>query len=387
MTSILPGATIGVLGGGQLGRMLAFEARRMGYRVVVLDPDPDSPAGRVADASVAGALDDLDAAAELAAQADVVAIDSEHVPTATLAHIAGTTVVHPRAEALGMLQDRLTQKSFLAQRGFPVAEFEPVSDEATLAQACGTLGLPAVLKTRRSGYDGKGQAPIGSEAEAAFAWERIGKRPAVLERFVAFRAEISVIVGRGEGNRRALFPIAENVHRRHALHTTRVPARVSDKVRKRAEEIAVGIADACDLVGVTAVEMFLLDDDHLLVNEVAPRVHNSGHYTLGACVTSQFEQHLRAICGLPLGDPSLLRPAVMLNLFGELWSHDGAPNWKAILRHPDARLHVYGKRTPEPGRKMGHVLFLDDDPDRAHARADAVLGELLSGAVDAADRT
>jgi len=376
--AFLPGATIGVLGGGQLGRMLAFEAKRMGYRVGVLDPTPNCAAAQVADFHVQAPLDDLEAAKRLAERSDVVTFETELVPADLLAHLENEVPVRPGAKVLRTIQDRLMQKEFLRRAGFPQAPFAPVHDPRECDDAVGEVGFPAVLKGRRGGYDGKSQARVPQPDALGEAWRTIGQRPAVLERFVQFRMEISVVLARGAQGEMKVYPVAENVHRRHILHTTRVPARVSDRVRQEAERLACGIAEALGHVGVIAVEMFVVDDGTVLINEIAPRTHNSGHYTFGACVTSQFEQHVRAICGLPLGDPSLLSPVVMVNLLGDLWLQR-TPPWEVVLSRPNARLHLYGKAPPRPGRKMGHVLVLDDDVDRAYQEAESILRELEQG--------
>jgi 5-(carboxyamino)imidazole ribonucleotide synthase len=368
---LLPGATIGVLGGGQLGRMLAREARRMGYRVRALDPDADACAAPFAEVMRAR-LDDAEAALELASDCDVLTIETEHVPAAVLAQIETLREVHPNAALLATVQDRLRQRQFLSRHGLPQTPWAPVDGLSDLEQALARIGRPAVLKTRTEGYDGKGQARIGPGDEAAAAWAALGAAPAVLEAWVGYEREISVILARGRDGAIAVYPVAENEHRHHVLHITRAPARVTPAVAQRARELGAAVADALGHVGVMAVEMFLLPDGELLVNEIAPRTHNSGHYTLGGCVTSQFEQHLRAICGLPLGDVGQPRPALMLNLLGDLWT-DGAPPLAPILAHPSARLHLYGK-APRPGRKLGHVLVLGDDLDAAQAWADGIVG-------------
>jgi 5-(carboxyamino)imidazole ribonucleotide synthase len=371
-----PGSTVGVLGGGQLGRMMAIEARRMGYRIVVLDPDARCPTGQFADEVVIGALTDADAALELAGQVDVVTLDTEHVPADVLERIDEVVPVRPRPSIFRTIQDRQRQKQFLDGLGLPQTAWAPVpEDDAGPAAALDKVGLPAILKVRTAGYDGKGQVRIERADAAVAAWERVGRRPAVVERLVEFVREVSVILARGVGGEIAVYPLAENVHRHHILHTTRAPAPMPDARRKDAEAIATKIATALDHVGVMAVEMFELADGRLLVNEIAPRTHNSGHYTLGACMTSQFEQHVRAVCGLPLGDPRAVSGAVMLNLIGDLW-RDGMPPWQHVLARPEARLHLYGKLAPAPGRKMGHVLLLDDDTDRALAHAEAMLAAL-----------
>ncbi|MBA3821672.1 MAG: 5-(carboxyamino)imidazole ribonucleotide synthase [Deltaproteobacteria bacterium] len=375
MTPLVPGATIGVLGGGQLGRMLAVTARQMGYRIVVLDPSARCPTAQVSDGVVVGALDDLDCARHLARQVDVITLDTEHVPADLLADLETIVPVRPGAAVLRTIQDRLVQKQFLDGLGLPQAAWGPASDVAELEAALARVGRPAILKVRRAGYDGKGQYRIEPGDDAALVIAKLRGEPAVVEELVPYVREVSVVLARGVDGAHRIYPIAENAHRRHILHTTRAPAPMPDAQRKRAEDIAVTVADSLAHVGVMAVEMFELADDRLLVNEIAPRTHNSGHYTYGACATSQFEQHVRAVCGLPLGDPRSLTGAVMVNLIGDLWAK-GSPPWQHVLDRPDARLHLYGKDLPAPGRKMGHVLLLDDDTDGALATADALIARL-----------
>ncbi len=370
-----PGATIGVLGGGQLGRMLAVTARQMGYRIVVLDPSPRCPTAQVADGVVVGALDDLESARHLARQVDVITLDTEHVPADLLADLHTIAPVRPGAHVLRTIQDRLVQKQFLDRIGLPQARWAPVGDATELEAALATLGRPAIVKVRRAGYDGKGQVRIDEGDDAAAQLARLRGEPAVAEELVRYVREVSVILARGLDGAVAIFPIAENDHRRHVLHTTRAPAPMPADQRARAERIAVTVAEQLDAVGVLAVELFELADGRLLVNEIAPRTHNSGHYTYGACATSQFEQHVRAICGQPLGDPRALTGAVMVNLIGDLWSA-GPPRWEHVLDLPEARLHLYGKDAPAPGRKMGHVLLLDDDTERALGVANALIERL-----------
>jgi 5-(carboxyamino)imidazole ribonucleotide synthase len=355
--------------------MLAFEARRMGYRIVALDPDPESPAAQVSDRRVVAALDDVEAAEQLAKQCDVVTLDTEHIPSTLLERLERIVPVRPSAAVLRIVQDRLEQRRFLdAQRAAQV-RYAAVESAGELHAAVASVGVPAVLKTRRSGYDGKGQVRIGSTEQVAAAWQAVGRAPAILEEFVEFDREISVLLARDLEGNVCFYPIAENLHRRHVLWTSRVPARVSTATATAAQQLASHIAAALGHVGMLALELFVTRDGALLVNEIAPRTHNSGHFSLGACVTSQFEQHVRAICGLALGDPSLLRPAVMLNLLGDLWQ-TGVPRFGAVLSQPNVHLHLYGKQRAYPGRKMGHVLVLDDDLDRAYARAEAIAGEL-----------
>ena len=372
---LLPGATLGVMGGGQLGRMMALAARRMGYRLVVLDPSPRCPTAQVADGFVVGALDDLDSARHLARQVDVITLDTEHVPADILDELENMVPVRPGASVLRTINDRQTQKQFLDKLGLPQAKWAPASTEAEIAQALGKVGTPAILKVRRAGYDGKGQVRIETAPDANAALAKLRGAPAVAEELVRFTREISVILARGIGGEVRIYPIAENVHRRHILHTTRAPAPMTPAGKQKAEQIAVTIAEALGHVGVICVELFELADGRLLVNEIAPRTHNSGHYTWGACVTSQFEQHVRAVFGLPLGDPRAMCGAVMVNLIGDLWQK-GPPSWREVLARPEARLHLYGKDAPAPGRKMGHVLLLDDDTDRALATAEQLIQAL-----------
>ncbi len=380
MTRVLyPGATLGVLGGGQLGRMMALEARRMGYRIVVLDPSPRCPTAQVCDGVVVGALDDLESAKHLARQVDVITLDTEHVPADLLAELETLVPVRPGASVLRTINDRQIQKQFLDKLGLPQAKWAPATTPVELASALAVVGRPAVVKVRRAGYDGKGQVRIEATGDPVAEHAKLRGEPAVAEELVRFTREISVILARGVGGERRIYPIAENVHRRHILHTTRAPAPMTEPLRKRAEEIAVTVAESLGHIGVMAVEMFELPDGRLLVNEIAPRTHNSGHYTWGACVTSQFEQHVRAVCGLPLGDPRAMSGAVMVNLIGDLWKA-GAPAWRAVQDRPEARLHLYGKDLAAPGRKMGHVLLLDDDTDRALVTADALITSLTSDA-------
>jgi 5-(carboxyamino)imidazole ribonucleotide synthase len=372
--ALAPGATIGVLGGGQLGRMLAVAARQMGYRILVLDPSARCPTAQLADGVVVGTLDDVDAARQLARQVDVITLDTEHVPADVLDALELIVPVRPGAAVLRTIQDRLVQKQFLDRLGLPQATWAPADD---LAAALARVGRPAIVKVRRAGYDGKGQVRIGRDDDAAALVAGLGGQPAVAEEVVGFSRELSVILARGLDGEIAIYPVAENVHRHHVLHTTRAPAVMPEALRQRAEAIAVAVAEALGHVGVMAVEMFELPDGRLLVNEIAPRTHNSGHYTYGACVTSQFEQHLRAVCGVPLGDPRALSAAVMVNLIGDLW-RDGTPAWHHVLARPEARLHLYGKESPAPGRKMGHLVLLDPDPERALATANRLIATLTS---------
>ncbi len=373
---ILPGGTIGVLGGGQLGRMMALAARRMGYRIVVLDPSPTCPTAQVADAIVVGALDDRDAAVRLAKQVDVITLDTEHVPAELLEELERHAPVRPNASVLRTIQDRQTQKQFLDRLGIPQAAWSPVGSDIELAGALARFGGRGIIKHRRAGYDGKGQMRVDKSDQLAAVATWLRDTPAVMETVVPFVREISAILARGISGEVRMYPIAENVHRRHILHTTRAPAAMPPVAWQQVHDIANAIAEALGTVGVMAVEMFELETGELLVNEIAPRTHNSGHFTWGACATSQFEQHVRAICGLRLGDPRPLSGAVMVNLIGDLWTHGVPPSWRPVLDRPEAHLHLYGKDGAAPGRKMGHVLLVDDDTDRALATAEELIGAL-----------
>jgi 5-(carboxyamino)imidazole ribonucleotide synthase len=367
-SALYPPARLGFVGGGQLARMMAVEARRMGYGTVVLDPDPDCPAAQVCERAFQGSLADLATLEAFAAAVDVATLDHEHIPAAQLEALAARTHVRPSPRVLGIVQDRLVQREFVASLGVPGPGFMAVSNRASLEAAVHRFGYPLVLKTRREGYDGKGQLRVKSAADLPIAEAFVTGAEVLAESFVRFEREISVVLARGVGGEIAVYPLADNVHEQHVLRTTVAPADVPAQVADAARAIAVRIAEAFDYVGVLAVEMFLTADGAVLVNEIAPRVHNSGHYTEGACATNQFEQHVRAVMGLPLGDARLVSPAVMVNLFGDLWAA-GTPSFAAVLERPEAKLHLYGKRSAKPGRKMGHVVVLA--PTRAEAEAEA----------------
>ena len=365
---ILPGATVGVLGGGQLGRMFTLQARTMGYGVVVLDPDPASPAGAVANRHIRAPYDDERALSDLSATCAAITTEFENVPAAALQILARSSLVRPPVGAVATSQDRIAEKSFLQSHGIPTAKFKAVRDLRELKTAVAALRLPALLKTSRLGYDGKGQAPVKSEEDAVRAFQRFGGVPCVLEERLALECELSVVLARGVDGDVASFPVAENQHRDGILETSVVPARVPEAMTREARELATGLAEEMEYVGVLGVELFVANGSRLLVNEMAPRPHNSGHYTLDACSTDQFEQQLRALCGLPLAQPWLLSPVAMINLLGDLWA-DGEPRWEEALRRPGVRLHLYGKAEARPGRKMGHLNCLATDPDRALATA------------------
>jgi 5-(carboxyamino)imidazole ribonucleotide synthase len=351
---VLPGATIGVLGSGQLGRMFAMAARRMGYLVHTFSPETDTPTGQISDVEITGSYDDLDAVRSFAQNVDVVTFEFENIPSATIDAVAQIAPVRPSGTALNTTQHRLREKIFLSENGFPVAPFRHVRSLEELNVALADIGTPAVLKTAGFGYDGKGQNRIGSPADAAKAFEALGGQEAVLEAFVDFEREVSVVAARGMNGEVVNYGVLENSHRNHILDVTVSPARVSAGVAKDAVDMAVNLVEKLDITGVLCVEFFLNSDETLFVNELAPRPHNSGHLTIDAHVTSQFEQQLRAVCGLPLGSTDSKGPAAMANLLGDLWQ-DGTPDWVAATSFPNVKLHLYGKHEPRPGRKMGHV--------------------------------
>ena len=381
---IAPGKTIGILGGGQLGRMFAIAARRMGYRVHALDPEPDCPTGQVADVEWSAPYDDIDTARALARAVDVVTFEFENIPYETLQAVAEIVPVHPGPLVLDTTRHRLREKTFLATHGFPVAQHRAVSSLDELAAAVAALGTPSILKTATFGYDGKGQSKIARPEDAATAWaaldKALGGRLGVLEAFVPFTRELSVVVARAIGGQIRCFDVAENIHSHHILDLTIAPARIGEATRKAATDLAIAIAKSLDLVGLLAVELFHVEDGtpegKLVVNELAPRPHNSGHFTVDACVTSQFEQQLRAVCHLPLGDVAMHRPAAMANVLGDLWRH-GEPRWDRALIDPNVKLHVYGKPDARPGRKMGHLTVLADTADDAAAKALAARERLI----------
>ena len=361
---IFPGATIGVLGGGQLGRMFAMAARRLGYRVHTLSPEHDTPTGQIADVEIRASYDDLDRVREFARNVDVVTFEFENVPAAAADAAATMCPVRPSGRALEIAQHRLRERTFLRSLGLPVAPFAAVSSADDLDRALANVGRPSVLKTAALGYDGKGQARIDAETDAQTAWVALGRHEAMLERFMDLEREISVVGARGLDGSWSWFGPIDNVHRNHILDISTAPSDVPPGVAARAVEATRAVMDGLEYVGILCIEFFLTRDGQLLINELAPRPHNSGHLTFDACRTSQFEQQVRAICGLPLGSPELLRPAAMANLLGDLWTV-GTPDWSAALRFPDVKLNLYGKAVARPGRKMGHLTALADTTDQA----------------------
>lgn len=374
---ILPDAWIGLLGGGQLGRMFTVAARNMGYRVVVLDPDPLSPAGNIADRHLQQPYTDEAALTELGRICGVVTTEFENVPAQALAFLAPRCPVHPRPESLAIAQDRVREKTFARGHGIETARFHAVHSEADLAAACAEIGGPAILKTSRLGYDGKGQRTVTGLDEVRRAWRDFGGVACILEERLNLERELSVVLARSASGEVVSFPPGENVHVDGILDTTVVPAGISGQLGARARLAAETLARALDYVGVLGVELFVVPGEQLLFNEMAPRPHNSAHYTMDACVTSQFEQQVRAVCGLPLGDTTLLSPVCMVNLLGDLW-RNGTPRWDLALANRRAKLHLYGKHEARPGRKMGHLNVLSDSPEAALSEALAARNRLLS---------
>jgi len=365
---VLPGGAIGVLGSGQLGRMMALAARRMGFRVHTLSPGTDTPTGQVADVEIAADYDDLEAIRAFARGVDVVTFEFENVSADAADAAAEFAPVRPSGAALHITQQRAREKAFLADRGFPVAPFARVQSIDELAVALGTVGLPAIVKTAVFGYDGKGQHRIEAIEQAESIWGLVGHQEAIVEQVVDFACEISVVAARGLDGAMVDYGAIENRHVNHILDVSVAPARVPPAVAAEAGALARRVLEELGFVGVLCVEFFVTRENRLLVNEIAPRPHNSGHLTIEACATSQFEQQVRAVCGLALGSTEQPRPAAMVNLLGEVWK-DGEPDWDAALSVPGAALHLYGKGDPRPGRKMGHITVVADTVEHAATRA------------------
>ncbi|HVR44906.1 MAG TPA: 5-(carboxyamino)imidazole ribonucleotide synthase [Thermoanaerobaculia bacterium] len=378
MKPILPGSVVGVLGGGQLGRMFAIAARRMGYRVHTYSPDSDTPTGQVADLEIQGAYEDLDRVEEFARGVAVITFEFENVPFATAVAAEKHAPVRPGGMVLHTTQQRLREKGFLRSAGLPVASFVPVRSLEDLRRGIGTIGTPAVLKTASFGYDGKGQSRIAAPEDAEGAWRGIAGQEAILEAFVDFEKEVSVVAARGVDGSFAQWGVIENEHRNAILDVSTAPADVPPEIEAEAIELASTVLDRLEVVGVLCVEMFVTRKGSLLINELAPRPHNSGHLTFDAAATSQFEQQLRAVCALPLGSTALLRPAAMANLLGDLWSA-GEPDWAAALTVPEVKLHLYGKLEPRPGRKMGHLTAMASSAQEARRVVMEARAKLGSG--------
>ena len=362
---ILPPATLGMLGGGQLGRFFVIAAHELGYRVVVLDPDAQSPAGRIADQHLVAAYDDPDALNRMAESCVAVTTEFENVPADSLAYLSKFLPVRPSAEAVAISQNRSAEKGFLKQHRFPHAPYADVRSETDIAQADAGL-FPGILKVARFGYDGKGQVRVKSREEALLAFRQMKYEPCVLEQMLPLDYEVSVVLSRDETGRMKCFPVAENSHRHGILDVSIVPARTSGCMAGDAQELAEGIAQEMGYVGTLAVEFFVVRGQ-LVVNEIAPRPHNSGHYSIDACITNQFEQQVRTLAGLPLGEARAHSVAVMVNLLGDLWylqdpHHSHEPDWAQLLAVPNLKLHLYGKHHARPGRKMGHFTVSGSDP-------------------------
>ena len=364
--AIVPRSTLGMLGGGQLGRMFVIAARTMGYDVIVLDPDPNSPAGGVASEHLTRVYDDTNALDYLAQHCAVVTTEFENIPALTLAYLAKKVAVHPSANVLHIAQHRKLEKQFFRDQGLDTADFIALESEADL-EAARDFTFPAILKTSMLGYDGKGQVVCKRFSDLNAAFEQVGKKHCVLEQRIDLACEVSVVLGRSTTGDVNCFPIAENSHANGILDVTLVPASISSALAEQAIDAATRIANGLDYCGVLAVEFFISTDDRVLVNEMAPRPHNSGHYTLDACATSQFEQQVRMVCGLPAGSSDLHTPVAMWNLLGDIWPEDAEPEWAAVLENELAKLHLYGKTEARPGRKMGHINCLGETLDDAKA--------------------
>ncbi|MBU8894916.1 5-(carboxyamino)imidazole ribonucleotide synthase [Corallococcus sp. H22C18031201] len=369
--TVLPGGTLGILGAGQLGRMMALAARTLGYQVQALDPDSTAPARSVVDRCLTSAFSDIDAASDLARACDVVTLEIEKIPLATLNAVARQTPMRPGAGVLEVIQHRGRQKSWLARGGFPLGPWREAHSAAELAQAIEALGGRCFVKSSEGGYDGRGQYEVSRADEAATAWRELGERSVVVEAALDLESELSVLVARGPDGQAVVYPPAFNHHEQRILAWSLLPGQLPPAITAQATEVARAITDALQVEGLLVVEMFLLRDGRLLVNELAPRPHNSFHSTEVACLTSQFEQAVRAVCNLPLGSVEVVRPAAIVNLLGDLWLREGGPRFAQALAMPGVRLHLYGKRDARKGRKMGHLSAVGSTPEEALARVKA----------------
>ncbi|WP_297324413.1 5-(carboxyamino)imidazole ribonucleotide synthase [Nitrosomonas sp.] len=368
---IMPGAMLGVLGGGQLGRMFVMAAQQMGYRVTVLDPASDSPAGRVADDFICADYADQAALEKLSSQCAAITTEFENIPAKSLRTLAKSCVVSPDAYSVSIAQNRIAEKQFLGINGFAVAPFAVIQQQDDIATQDVADLLPGILKVSQFGYDGKGQKAVADEAALLAAYAQLNHPVCVLEKFMPLRNEISVVVARGTDGELKTFPVSENQHVNGILDISIVPARISQQLAQQAQNIACQIVKNLSYQGVLCVEFFVLQDDELLINEIAPRPHNSGHYSINACITSQFEQQVRTLCGMPLGETTQHSAAVMVNLLGDLWQ-SGEPDWSLVLQHTSTKLHLYGKTAARPGRKMGHFTVLNTDIDIDTALQEAI---------------
>lgn len=372
---IMPGAMLGVLGGGQLGRMFVMAAHQMGYRVTVLDPLPDSPAGRTADDFICADYADQSALDKLSSQCAAITTEFENIPANSLRKLAKSCVVSPDAYSVSIAQNRIAEKQFLGTNGFAIAPFAVIQQQEDFATQDAADLLPGILKVSQFGYDGKGQKSAADETELVAAYAQMNHSVCVLEKFMPLKSELSVVVARGRDGELKTFPVSENQHVNGILDISIVPARISQELAEQAQTIACNIAEKLDYQGVLCVEFFVLQNDDLLINEIAPRPHNSGHYSINACVTSQFEQQVRTLCSLPLGSTTQHSAAVMVNLLGDLWQN-GEPDWNLVLQNPSAKLHLYGKTEARPGRKMGHYTVLSTDTGTAFQQAIAIKKQL-----------
>lgn len=365
---IKPGAMLGLLGGGQLGRMFTMAAQSLGYQVTVLDPSPESPAGRVADCFLCADYTDSHALQELSAQCAAITTEFENIPAESLRRLAETCLVSPDAHSVYIAQNRVVEKEFLAKNGFSIVPYEIVAETDEVLLTHSTNLFPGILKVSQFGYDGKGQRRVNNQTELEVAFDDLNRTTCVLEQLMPLSSEISVIVARGGVGAIETFPVAENQHVNGILDISIVPARIPQGLIQHAQDLASVVAEKLNYRGILCVEFFVLDDGRLLINEIAPRPHNSGHYSIDACVTSQFEQQVRTLCGMPLGNTTLHSAAVMVNLLGDLWQK-GEPDWSFVLQQSSTKLHLYGKTGARPGRKMGHFTVLDETIDKALSKA------------------
>jgi len=379
--NLLPGATIGMLGGGQLGRMFTIAARNMGYKVIVLEPDTGSPAGQLADQHIIAAYDDEAALMQMSDRCDVITTEFENIPAEVLTKLSESLPVHPSATAVKIAQDRIVEKEFILSCGLLPVPYGVIKSESDIATAVKDISFPAIIKTARFGYDGKGQLTVKSADEVEEAFKETGKVACVLEQRIDLDCEISVILGRNQKGDSNCFPVSENIHKDGILYQSICPANISEIIVEAAQAAAKRIADKLDYVGVLAVEFFVSKQGDLLVNEMAPRTHNSGHFTIDACVTSQFEQQVRMVCGLPFGDSNLLSPVVMTNMLGDLWiskDQQNQPKWQNLFKNTATKLHLYGKAEARKGRKMGHFCTLANSVETAQQQADKIFDELAA---------
>jgi len=372
---ILPGATLGMLGGGQLGRLFTTAAQTMGYRVVVLDPDANSPAGIIADQHICAKYTDEIALQQLAELCDAVTTEFENIPAATLSFLEAQTVVHPSSQALATTQNRIVEKQFIASLGIPVAPFAAIRSTDDIDAIASSFQLPAIIKVANFGYDGKGQVVCETIEAVRQAFQALGEVECVLEQRINLEREVSTVLARGQSGTVTNFPVAENVHINGVLHATTVPSSIPVQLAQTAIKMADKIAEGLDYVGIMAVEFFISQEGDVIANEIAPRPHNSGHFTLDACETSQFEQQVRMLCGLPSGNCELKSPVVMINILGDVWG-SSVPHWDKLLSQPNNKLHLYGKKAARLGRKMGHFNVLATSIEQATAIANQSFEDL-----------